>query len=85
MHLHTSCVSVNVKKSCVTLNHLHLHRLFMPYIWLYSLTHNTGWAISCLLGVVCRVMAKEAGLLWAWNVKNQRIYGSEFLKIFSIS
>jgi hypothetical protein len=29
---------------------------------IFTYMHNAGWAISCVLGVVCRVMAKEAGL-----------------------
>jgi hypothetical protein len=65
-HLHTSCVSVNVKKKLCNCKSFTLTKIIHAiYMAIFTYKHNTGWAISCLLGVVCRVMAKEAGLLGA--------------------
>jgi hypothetical protein len=35
------CKKIQLHIDSVSVNDLHLHKLYMPYIWLYTLTHTT--------------------------------------------
>jgi hypothetical protein len=42
IYIHSNRISVSVKNlDMLSVNHLHLHGIYMPYIWLLTLTHTT--------------------------------------------